>query len=139
MGKSKNKKKLVSSRPTPLGAGAHALHDDSDDAINGDDDLLQRIHGEITSGKIIQYCKFKTRIVINYLGSKSDKECGCAKLAMIVDQRYNEILEMKMVKMAAPLMIDTSDNVRHSATGALKNMSLVSEDVCDEMVKQVSC
>ena len=35
-----------------------------------------------------------------------------------------------------PLLVDKSLSVRHSAAGALRDLSLVSEDVCDEMIAQ---
>lgn len=40
--------------------------------------------------------------------------------------------------MVAPLIVDpqSSMGVRHGAVGVLKNMSLISADACDEMVKQ---
>ena len=41
-----------------------------------------------------------------------------------------------MVRMVAPLIVAPSDGVQLSALGALKNLSMVSEDVCEEMVSQ---
>lgn len=48
------------------------------------------------------------------------------------------MLEHKLVRLVGPLMADANspDTVVHSATGALKNLSLVSAEACDEMVKQ---
>jgi len=108
-------------RPNPLGAAVAAKIADADfeEAIdNGDEDALKLIHGELTAG------------------STNNKEIGCYKLAMIADKMHAQILELKMVKMVAPLMVDQKDGVQISAIGALKNLSLVSEEVCEEMIKQ---
>lgn len=119
MGKSKNKKGAAV-RPSPLGNGAASRITDADfeESLENDDDALQLIHGELTAG------------------SATNKEIGCYKLAMIAEKKHKQILELKMVKMVAPLIIDEKDGVQVSAVGALKNLSLVSEDVCDEMIKQ---
>jgi hypothetical protein len=47
------------------------------------------------------------------------------------------IRNFHLVRVAGPLMVDNNLSVKHAAIGSLKNLSLVSPDVCDEMVEQV--
>ena len=72
--------------------------------------------------------------------SSETRECGLQSLALMVDrQSSGEVVGSKLVRVAAPLMAEMAHpNVRHAAVGALRNLSLVSPEVCDEMVKQVS-
>ena len=65
------------------------------------------------------------------------KEVACCKLAMICQKVADKILAMKLVRIVAPLINDEKDGVQVSAVGALKNLSMVSEEVCEEMVAQV--
>ena len=62
---------------------------------------------------------------------------GCHKLAIIADRMYEKIVGLKMIRIVGPLLVEKSDGVKHAAVGALKNLSLASEDVCQEMVDQV--
>ena len=43
----------------------------------------------------------------------------------------------RLVRVAGPLMVDSNLSVKHAAVGSLKNLSLVSGEVCEEMVLQV--
>ena len=71
------------------------------------------------------------------LGSSIDKECGCSTLAMVAESQVEIILERKLARMAGPLMVDKDLSVSHAAVGALVNISMISHDVCDELVNQV--
>ena len=72
-----------------------------------------------------------------YSGSSIEKECGCSSLAMVVENNLDVILERKLARMAAPLMLDKDTSVAHSAIGALVNISLISHEICEELVRQV--
>ena len=71
--------------------------------------------------------------------SAETKECGLQSLSQLVDRKSaGGVVGAKLVRVAAPLMAEMAHpNVRHAALGALRNLSLVSPDVCDEMVEQV--
>ena len=56
---------------------------------------------------------------------------------MVAESQVEVILERKLARMAAPLMADKDLSVSHSAVGALVNISLISHDVCEELVNQV--
>ena len=65
------------------------------------------------------------------------KACGLQSLSRLVSKNADKVISTKLVRLAAPLMrCQRSDDVRHAATGALRNLSLVSAEVCDEMVSQ---
>ena len=83
-----------------------------------EEDILQRIASNLRSG------------------SSTEKECGCSSLAMVAENKVDVILERKLPRMAAPLMLDKDISVSHSAVGALVNISLTSPEVCDELVTQ---
>ena len=58
-----------------------------------------------------------------------------------MEQSAEDVIRHKLVRVAAPCMVDVaslSHEARLAAVGALKNLSIVSPDICDEMVKQVS-
>ena len=68
------------------------------------------------------------------------KESGLNNLAVLVEQASEAVIRNKLVRIAAPCMVDTAaltPEARLAAVGALKNLSIVSPDVCDEMVQQV--
>ena len=57
---------------------------------------------------------------------------------MVAETKVDVILERKLARMAAPLMLDKDLSVSHSAVGALVNVSLISPEICEELVSQVS-
>ncbi|KAK3754074.1 hypothetical protein RRG08_024151 [Elysia crispata] len=71
--------------------------------------------------------------------STEERACGCKILASIVSQpsAIGLLLNQNAVKIAASLFLDGCLDVRKSALGALRNMSVYGqEDVCDVMVTQ---
>ena len=72
-----------------------------------------------------------------FKGSSIEKECGCSSLAMVAETKVDVILERKLPRFAAPLILDKDDSVSHSAIGALVNISLMSPDICEQLVSQV--
>ena len=58
-------------------------------------------------------------------------------MSFMANQRWQDLLQAKVVRIAAPLMVEKASNVRHSSVGALNNLSMVSMDVAEEMVAQV--
>ena len=74
-------------------------------------------------------------------GSSDEKENALHNLTMVLSRRSDAVLfsGSPLIRMVAPLMVDTqarSMGVRHGAVGVLKNMSLISPEACDEMVRQ---
>ncbi|CAG5120749.1 unnamed protein product [Candidula unifasciata] len=66
-----------------------------------------------------------------------ERTCGCQLLASIVSQpkAIGFLLQENVVKIVAPLFLDSCTDVRKSALGALRNMSVYGHpDVCDVMV-----
>ena len=57
---------------------------------------------------------------------------------MIAETKVDVILERKLARMAAPLMLDKDLSVSHAAVGALVNISLISPEICEDLVRQVS-
>ena len=57
---------------------------------------------------------------------------------MVAETKVDVILERKLSRMAAPLMLDKDLSVSHAAVGALVNISLISPEICEELVRQVS-
>ena len=70
--------------------------------------------------------------------SSEDRECGLNTLALLDEATAaSAIRNFRLVRVAGPLMVDSNLSVKHSAVGSLKNLSLVSAEVCEEMVEQV--
>ncbi|KAK3086841.1 hypothetical protein FSP39_024298 [Pinctada imbricata] len=71
--------------------------------------------------------------------SEDERECSCTTIANLVSQpsAVFTLLQHNIVKIVAPLMLDTSLQVRVKAIGALRNLSVEGgEDVCREMVRK---
>ncbi|KAK2701479.1 hypothetical protein QYM36_019871, partial [Artemia franciscana] len=66
-----------------------------------------------------------------------DRDCGANALATLPQGKNDALMLIKsgIVKACAPLLLDKNAAVRHSATGALRNLSTVGgEDACKLMV-----
>ena len=46
------------------------------------------------------------------------------------------ILDRKLLRILAPLTNDTNTSVKHSAVGALRNISLANPTICEQMIDQ---
>jgi len=69
--------------------------------------------------------------------NNEDKMCGLQTLSMLAqnENRVALILSSDVVRIAAPLLVDQDQNIRHSAAGPLRNLSAVSVDVCERLVE----
>ncbi|CAL1544097.1 unnamed protein product [Lymnaea stagnalis] len=70
--------------------------------------------------------------------STEERACGCQLMASIVSQpkAIGYLLKENAVKITAPLFLDTCLDVRKSALGALRNMSVYGQlDVCEVMIR----
>ena len=75
---------------------------------------------------------------VSFLASSEERECGLTTLAQLDESTaVSAIRSFRLVRIAGPLMVDNNLSVKHSSVGALKNLSLVSAEVCEEMVEQV--
>lgn len=117
MAKTKNKR-YSKAKPNPFtNKGPTVIPDIEEDQDLGED-VLQKISNNLKSASSIE------------------KECGCSSLAMVAETKVDVILERKLARMAAPLMLDKDLSVSHAAVGALVNVSLISPEICEELVKQ---
>lgn len=50
------------------------------------------------------------------------RECGCTTIASLVSQQgaVESLLKLNVIKILAPLVLDSSWDVRHKALGALR-------------------
>ncbi|XP_064468400.1 HEAT repeat-containing protein 3-like [Ornithodoros turicata] len=60
--------------------------------------------------------------------------CVIANLAKDGSTSLGMLLEDSIIRTAAPLLLDKNLSVRHSVTGALRNISAISHDVCSTLV-----
>ncbi|XP_041375452.1 HEAT repeat-containing protein 3-like [Gigantopelta aegis] len=66
-----------------------------------------------------------------------DKEVACSTLANLVTQNgaIPILLQQNVIKILAPLIVDTNPHIRHVALGALRNFSVDGgHEVCEEMI-----
>ena len=73
------------------------------------------------------------------LGSSEERECGCTSLSIIARRKEMAeiIVNKRLIRIVAPLMLDGNASVQNSAVGALRNISLADPDICDHMIQQV--
>ncbi|XP_040582407.1 HEAT repeat-containing protein 3 [Lepeophtheirus salmonis] len=57
-----------------------------------------------------------------------ERENGCDNLCIAADHHVSSIIETGLLRILGPLLADPNHNVRRAAVGALKNLSLSSED-----------
>lgn len=76
--------------------------------------------------------------ILEQLQSVDDKMCGLQSLSMLCQKEHSiqAIIESEIVRTVAPLLVDQDINIRHSAAGALRNLSAVSEEICFNLVEQ---
>lgn len=67
-----------------------------------------------------------------------DKMCGLQALSMLCQNEYNikSIVDSEIVRIAAPFLIDNDLDIRHAAAGAIRNLSAVSVEICENLVEQ---
>lgn len=70
--------------------------------------------------------------------SPDEKMCGLQALSTLCQKEHNiqEIVSSDIVRITSPLLVDLDENVRHSAAGALRNLSAVSVEICENLVEQ---
>ena len=141
MGKSKAKKRFSGSNvrrnPTNLAIATE------DELVDSSESVWQRISSQLQSGR------FKTKINSDsilysfffnlYVGSSEERECGCASISIIgrSPEAADTFIEKKLLRIVAPLMLDENVSVKHAAIGALRNISSIRPDICDQMIQQV--
>lgn len=123
MGKSKKLKKFKASKPQPTGLPS---------VKDCEADL------EINSSKSIASSSTIQNLVDKLTSPNEDqRECGCTGIAGLISQprAITCLLQHNVVRILAPLILDTSLQVRHRALGALRNLSVDGGlSVCEEMV-----
>lgn len=70
--------------------------------------------------------------------SIDEKMCGLQAIAFLSlsEQKANSICESEIIKIAAPLLMDSNKNVRNATAGAFRNISMCSLDICENLVEQ---
>ncbi|XP_055594376.1 HEAT repeat-containing protein 3 [Uranotaenia lowii] len=78
--------------------------------------------------------------IVDQLQSSSteDKICGLQTLATICQNNVNisAAVETDLVRIAASLLVDPDQSIRHATAGALRNLSVLSVEICEYMVDQ---
>ncbi|CAH2050454.1 unnamed protein product, partial [Iphiclides podalirius] len=67
-----------------------------------------------------------------------EKYCGLQTFALFIESPENiaQAIENGLVKVVAPLLLDTAGSVRNAAAGSLRNMSAVQLEICDALMEQ---
>uniref|UniRef100_A0A182W8K4 Alpha-carbonic anhydrase domain-containing protein n=1 Tax=Anopheles minimus TaxID=112268 RepID=A0A182W8K4_9DIPT len=67
-----------------------------------------------------------------------EKICGLQSLATICQGEANigELVRNNVIRIAASLLVDPDQSVRHATAGALRNLSVISVELCEFMVDQ---
>ncbi|CAK1540045.1 unnamed protein product [Leptosia nina] len=67
-----------------------------------------------------------------------EKYCGLQTLSMLIESPDNvePVIKQGLIKMIAPLLLDTAGSVRNAASGSLRNLSVLKLDVCDALMEQ---
>lgn len=68
--------------------------------------------------------------------SADEKMCGLQALSTLCQKEHNiqAIVDSEIVRIASPLLVDQDANIRHAAAGALRNLSAVSVEICENLV-----
>ncbi|XP_063699137.1 HEAT repeat-containing protein 3-like [Culicoides brevitarsis] len=116
MGKTK---KSHHNRQNPVVPAGLSLNFDDDDELNGArPDPVAAIEEQLVS--------------VN----NEDKMCGLQTLSMLCqgEKSIQRILSSQIVRITAPMLVDSDQNIRHAASGALRNLSAVSVEVCETLL-----
>lgn len=77
--------------------------------------------------------------IIDQLQSTSadEKMCGLQTLSTLCQKEQNirDIMRSDIIRIVAPLLVDSDENIRHACAGSLRNLSAVSVDVCEKLVE----
>lgn len=70
--------------------------------------------------------------------SNDEKMCGLQTLSTLCQRELNtnEIINSDIIRIVAPLLLDSDENVRHACAGSIRNLSAISADVCEKLVEQ---
>ncbi|XP_055540674.1 HEAT repeat-containing protein 3-like [Wyeomyia smithii] len=70
--------------------------------------------------------------------SAEEKICGLQTLATICHNDVNiaAVVESDIVRIAASLLVDSDQSIRHATAGAFRNLSVLSVEICEYMVDQ---
>lgn len=70
--------------------------------------------------------------------NSEEKMCGLQSLSTLCqkEQNIDAIVRSDLVRIASPLLVDNDINIRHAVSGALRNLSAVSVEICEKLVEQ---
>ncbi|XP_049777192.1 HEAT repeat-containing protein 3 [Schistocerca cancellata] len=101
---------------------------------------IQNEEAELSAKSLANVYRGKNAIkaVIEQLqGSTEDKIFGLSSIASVFDKHPEMVVQNRIIRIAAPLLLDNDPVVRHAAAGALRNLSACGDpDLCDLLVQQ---
>lgn len=120
MGKTRRTKNKSKAKVNPTGL---------DDFHHDDELLASEAHPENTISVIREQLQS---------ASVEEKMCGIQSMAFLSlnQQKAKAMVDSDIVKIAAPLLMDANKSVRNAVTGALRNLSLCSVEICENLVEQ---
>ncbi|KAL9706336.1 hypothetical protein quinque_009854 [Culex quinquefasciatus] len=99
-------------------------------------DVGALLNQELANGK----SETPIQAIVDQLQSASaeDKICGLQTLATICQNDVNiaAVIESEIVRIAAALLVDADNSIRHATAGAFRNLSVLSVEICEYMVDQ---
>lgn len=66
-----------------------------------------------------------------------EKYCGLQTFAMLIESpdSLKQMIDQGIVKIVAPLLLDSAGSVRNAAAGSLRNLSTISLEACDMLME----
>lgn len=67
-----------------------------------------------------------------------EKYCGLQTFALLIESPENvdQVVKRGLVKVVAPLLLDSASSVRNAAAGVLRNLSTMHLTACEAMMEQ---
>ncbi|XP_034236433.1 HEAT repeat-containing protein 3 [Thrips palmi] len=105
--------------------------------LNGSECVEEELNGSKAS---VNKGEALIQTVVDQLQSSNvdDKLCGLHMLSEVFDGRtLEEVVRNRVVRMAAPLLVDPNSTVRNSTAGAIRNLTTNGgPDFCDILIEQ---
>lgn len=96
--------------------------------------ILLNLDDELSGSRVDPIAAIEEQLVsVN----NEDKMCGLQTLSMLcqAERSIPSILASQIVRITAPMLVDADQNIRHAASGALRNLSAVSVEVCETLIE----
>lgn len=96
--------------------------------------ILLNLDDELSGSRVDPISAIEEQLVsVN----NEDKMCGLQTLSMLcqAERSIPSVLASQIVRITAPMLVDADQNIRHAASGALRNLSAVSVEVCETLIE----